>query len=191
MAFKPAVQQLTELTPSSLLAELLEHPERAHDLPPNVARDLLQRIIGLQVAVLARALVNDRDANSEDRLLTVDEAAARLGLSKDWLYRHAKALLHPACRSPAPVQQPGSRELHPPGPTVTVTRRPVRVTGCSVGRAMRSEDQISRRSEPRLRPRRGSVGRHHDIDAESPNVWASPWPQASRLAIPSAAAKRV
>ena len=72
--------------------ELLEHPERAHDLPPHVARDLLPRIIGLQVAVLARALVNGHDANSEDRLLTVDEAAARLGQSKDWLYRHATKL---------------------------------------------------------------------------------------------------
>jgi excisionase family DNA binding protein len=89
MARKPAVQQLTGFTSLSSLAELLEHPERANDLPPHAARDLLPRIIGLQVAVLARALVNGHDANSEDRLLTVDEAAARLGLSKDWLYRHA------------------------------------------------------------------------------------------------------
>lgn len=80
------------LTPLSSLADLIEHPERAHDLSPKVARDLLPRIIGLQVAVLARALVNGHDAISEDRLLTVDEAAARLGQSKDWLYRHATKL---------------------------------------------------------------------------------------------------
>ena len=77
------------MRPLSSFTELLEHPERAHDLPPHVARDLLPRIIGLQVAVLARALVNGHDANSEDRLLTVDEAAARLGQSKDWLYERA------------------------------------------------------------------------------------------------------
>jgi excisionase family DNA binding protein len=80
------------LTPLSSLADLLDHPERAHDLPPQVARDLLPRIIGLQVAVLARALVNGHDTDSEDRLLTVGEAAARLGQSKDWLYRHATKL---------------------------------------------------------------------------------------------------
>jgi excisionase family DNA binding protein len=81
-----------EPTPLSSFGNLLEHPELAHDLPPKVARDLLPRIIGLQVAVLARALVNGHDANSDDRLLTVDEAAAKLGQSKDWLYRHATKL---------------------------------------------------------------------------------------------------
>lgn len=81
-----------EPTPLSSLADLLDHPEHAHDLPPKIARDLLPRIIGLHVAVLTRALVNGHDANSEDRLLTVDEAAARLGQSKDWLYRHATKL---------------------------------------------------------------------------------------------------
>jgi excisionase family DNA binding protein len=81
-----------ELTPLSSLADLVEHPERAHDLPPHVARDLLPRIVGLQVALLARALLNGHAATSEDRLLTVDEAAARLGQSKDWLYRHATKL---------------------------------------------------------------------------------------------------
>ena len=62
-------------------------------MPPHVARDLIPRIVGLQVAVLARALASGHDANHiEDRLLTVDEVAARLGLSKDWLYRHATKL---------------------------------------------------------------------------------------------------
>jgi len=73
----------------SSFAELLEHPERAQDLPPQVARDLLPRIIGLQVAVLARALVNGHDANSSP---STAQAAARLGQSKDWLYRHATKL---------------------------------------------------------------------------------------------------
>ena len=76
----------------SSLTELLEHPERAHDVPPHVARDLLPRIIGLQVALLARVLTNGHEPGLEDRLLSVDEVAARLGQSKDWLYRHAAKL---------------------------------------------------------------------------------------------------
>lgn len=77
------------------LDQLAADPGRVRDLPPEVARDLLPRVIGLQTALLAQALSASGGNGAEaptDRLLTVEEAAQKLGLSKDYLYRHAKTL---------------------------------------------------------------------------------------------------
>lgn len=72
------------------LADLAAHPERVDELVPEQARALLAQLVTLQVPLLARALV--AGGRDPDELLTVDVAAQRLGLSPDWLYRHAAKL---------------------------------------------------------------------------------------------------
>lgn len=78
------------LVPS--LAELLEHPERSDDLPPDTARALLAHLVPLQTALLARAFATGAEAVGRDQLLTVEVAAKRLGQSPHWLYKHARNL---------------------------------------------------------------------------------------------------
>jgi excisionase family DNA binding protein len=72
------------------LADLATHPERVDELGPEQARALLAQLVTLQAPLLARALV--AGGRDPDELLTVDVAARRLGLSEDWLYRHARKL---------------------------------------------------------------------------------------------------
>lgn len=76
------------------LAELAAHPERVNELAPDQARALLVQLATLQAPLLARALLlgGGRASGDSDELLTVDVAARRLGLSEDWLYRHAGKL---------------------------------------------------------------------------------------------------
>jgi len=74
------------------IAELLTHPERASDLPADIARALLAQVASLQVALLGRAFVVDGHGGSRDRLLSVKDAAAKLGQSTEWLYKHASTL---------------------------------------------------------------------------------------------------
>jgi excisionase family DNA binding protein len=77
---------------SPTLADLVAHPERVSDLAPDDARALLAQVVALQVPLLVQALAGGRSASEPDELLTVDVAARRLGLSEDWLYRHAGRL---------------------------------------------------------------------------------------------------
>ena len=58
---------------------------------------VLAQVTALQTALLAKLLVQKEqqhriDSAPEDHLLTVPEAAERLGTSCDWLYRHAHKL---------------------------------------------------------------------------------------------------
>ena len=80
------------LTTLSSLADLIEHPERAHDLPPQVARALLAQVAPLQMSLLGRAFAPDGVGGGRDRLLAVKDAAAKLGQSVEWLYKHASTL---------------------------------------------------------------------------------------------------
>lgn len=86
------------LTPLPTLDELAARPERAQELPPEVARDLLAQLAPLQTVLLAQAIRPLAGGNSqgepqgEDRLLTVEEAAGKLAVSTDWLYRRAGKL---------------------------------------------------------------------------------------------------
>jgi predicted DNA-binding transcriptional regulator AlpA len=87
------------LTRLPSLDQLAGDLARARELPPNVARDLLPRVIGLQTVLLARALSAPDIGNGQpetsgegDRLLDVQAAAAKLGTSRDWLYRQARNL---------------------------------------------------------------------------------------------------
>ena len=84
--------------PVPTLDELAAHPGRACELAPAVAADLLVRVAGLQPVLLARVLSattergGQTEPPAEDRLLTPAEAAARLGTTLRWLYRHANRL---------------------------------------------------------------------------------------------------
>jgi len=74
------------------LALLLEKPEQAAALSPATARSLLPELLSLQTMVLARALAVTFGPDAGDSLLTVAQAAPRLGVSPDWLYRRADRL---------------------------------------------------------------------------------------------------
>ncbi|MDI3467935.1 MAG: hypothetical protein OJF50_006756 [Nitrospira sp.] len=88
------------------LTELAAHPEQATDLPPHVAATLLAQLASLQTVLLGRLFVGMspelRREDSEDRLLTINEAMAMLNMTKDYLYRHADEL--PFTVRPAPKQ---------------------------------------------------------------------------------------
>lgn len=64
-------------------------------LAPEVLPSALAHLLALQARVVARlteAAPGSARATSGDRMLTIDEAADRTGMSKDWLYRHADTL---------------------------------------------------------------------------------------------------
>src|SRR5256714_5131385 len=76
------------------LAALVEDPARVATVPPGRIPALLSQLSALQSAMAARLISADRDetASSEDTLLTVDQAAERLGVSTDWLFRRSRTL---------------------------------------------------------------------------------------------------
>lgn len=80
----------------SLLADLLEDRQRAEEVSLEAIPPLLCQLSALQstlAARLARPPSNGQgEPPGEDQLLTVEEAARKLGVSKDWLYRHSRKL---------------------------------------------------------------------------------------------------
>jgi len=69
-------------------AALLADPERVGDVPPDAIPALLAQLAALQVGLAARlAVVSAAAPDEPDRLLTIDEAAERLAVTKDWLRR--------------------------------------------------------------------------------------------------------
>jgi predicted DNA-binding transcriptional regulator AlpA len=69
--------------------------QEIHDLGPTEIPAFLSQVAALQSALAARLLSvqeHHQSRSAEDRLLTVEEAASRLGTSEDWLYRHAPKL---------------------------------------------------------------------------------------------------
>ena len=76
------------------LAALVEDPAKVATVPPGRIPALLSQLSALQGAMAARLISADRDetASSEDTLLTVDQAAERLGVSTDWLFRRSRTL---------------------------------------------------------------------------------------------------
>jgi hypothetical protein len=73
------------------LAELVEHPERAADVTLEAIPALLTQLTTISAALAARMVVKDVSKRSErresDHLLTLDEAAAILKISVDFLRR--------------------------------------------------------------------------------------------------------
>src|SRR5262249_13024573 len=73
------------------LAALLADPTRVNDLPAPVISGLLMQVAALQSALAARSIqLAVEPPPPEDRLLTVDEAAALLGVTVDWLRRRPR-----------------------------------------------------------------------------------------------------
>jgi predicted DNA-binding transcriptional regulator AlpA len=84
----------TRNTPT--LDEVADDPTLARELPSTAIAALLAKCAALQSA-LAAALLGSRQtpqnaADGEDRLLTVDETAAKLSVTREWLYRRDKRL---------------------------------------------------------------------------------------------------
>lgn len=76
------------------LSELLEHPNRVSALPPEAIPNLRGELAKLDTLLLMRVSLAYFNGAGErcsegDRLLDVNEAARKLGKSKDFLYRHA------------------------------------------------------------------------------------------------------
>lgn len=87
---------LPELTSIPTLDDIVAHPERAGSLSAEVTSALLVQIVSLQTLLLGQLLrertATTTSAKEEDRLLTVEEAAQKLGATTDWLYRQAATL---------------------------------------------------------------------------------------------------
>lgn len=83
--------------PNPTLADLLRDSTHIDDLPSNMIPPLLAQLSALQHALAARLVSvtqteNEiREAVKRDRLLTPAEAATKLGVSRNWLYRNARS----------------------------------------------------------------------------------------------------
>ena len=82
-----------------MLADLLEDPRKVGDIPRETVLPLLCHLLALTGTLTARLLTTGGESTerptlqqADARLLTVAEAATRLGVSKDWMYRRAAAL---------------------------------------------------------------------------------------------------
>jgi len=88
------------LSPVLTLVDLARDPERVASVPRSVLPSLIAQVAALQVALatqLASTLgpSDERPATASldaDRLLTPEDAAASLGVTVTWLYRHARTL---------------------------------------------------------------------------------------------------
>jgi hypothetical protein len=77
------------------IEDLSREPLRARVLSPETIATLLAQCGAAQGALLAALALLNWDAqapNHENRLLTVGEAAARLAVKPEWLYRRGKRL---------------------------------------------------------------------------------------------------
>lgn len=75
------------------LSAILADPRRIHELAPEDVAPLLVQLTSIQSLLSAHLLMAQR---KERMLLSVAQAAKRLGVTTDWLYRHASEL--PFCR---------------------------------------------------------------------------------------------
>jgi excisionase family DNA binding protein len=82
--------------PSPLLARLLTDPQAVERLQPEELLPLVAELEQLKLVLLGRYLGGEGreapapgPAEEEDILLTAEEVAQRLGVSKRWVYEHA------------------------------------------------------------------------------------------------------
>jgi hypothetical protein len=85
--------------PAASLDTIAADPVTATTLPAETVTALLTQLTIVQSALMARLLAvagtssaPTLDTADSDRLLTAHEAAVKLSVSKDWLYRHASTL---------------------------------------------------------------------------------------------------
>jgi len=79
------------------LLAVVADPTRVHQLSVEEATMMLAQVAAVKAVMLARLAVPFRPPSSqqpreEDRLISVDEAAGRLGVTPRWLHRHAGRL---------------------------------------------------------------------------------------------------
>ena len=76
------------------LDEIIRDPFRVETLSADEAREMLARIVSIQSVLLAKAFSGNENGHQpkENNLLNVEQAAKRMGCSKDWLYRNSKTL---------------------------------------------------------------------------------------------------
>jgi len=76
------------------LARIVSAPELIGELPRDIIPALLMELAALQLS-LAASLENSYRPDvgmPHDHLLTVEQAAGQLSVSRDWLYRHSRSL---------------------------------------------------------------------------------------------------
>ncbi len=71
---------------------LVNEPARIQGIPAEQIPALLTQLSTLQTAMAARMIPTNGEAPQADSMLTVKEAALRLGMSVDWLYRRTARL---------------------------------------------------------------------------------------------------
>src|SRR5262245_35698473 len=80
----------------SELIDILKNPERVNEIPQAEIARLLGEIELLKDRLLSRSRAADgsraKPPEKSEQLLTVEEAAQKLGCSEDWLYRQSKKL---------------------------------------------------------------------------------------------------
>jgi hypothetical protein len=78
----------------SELIDILKNPERVNEIPQAEIARLLGEMELLKDRLLSRSRAADgsraNPPEQSEQLLTVEEAAQKLGCSKDWLYRQSK-----------------------------------------------------------------------------------------------------
>ena len=76
------------------LQGLIRDPTRIASMPVSQIPALLTQLSAVQSSMAARLVASaaDDSGKADDTLLDVDEAAERLGVSADWLYRRTKKL---------------------------------------------------------------------------------------------------
>ncbi len=82
------------MTTPPALAELLNDPTRAADVPTDQVPGFLVRLAAVQAALAARLTVQPAVAapSDTDVLLDVDQAAALVGHSPSWMRKHGHRL---------------------------------------------------------------------------------------------------
>jgi predicted DNA-binding transcriptional regulator AlpA len=77
-----------------ILADLLSDPGRISALPRDAIAELRGQIAKLDALLLSRLIAGEEalSVTDGDRLLTAAEAGQKLGVTEDWLYRHANTL---------------------------------------------------------------------------------------------------
>jgi predicted DNA-binding transcriptional regulator AlpA len=86
------MNKLTQRKVMPTLEDLTVDPPLAKDLSSEEAANMLTQLTAVQQTLTAQ-VVSSKGSNTEDtedRLLNIDEAAQRLSMTTDWLYRNWK-----------------------------------------------------------------------------------------------------
>lgn len=86
-----------KLTDIPTMDQMIAEPSRVATLPPEVARTFLISWATVQPLLIMQALKDIGQAEAPttpERFLTVVETVARFGVTRRWLYAHAKQMPH-------------------------------------------------------------------------------------------------